>query len=277
MRAWAIRAATATRGTSHRTNVNEPAPPPPDQDSQGFVPRCTSCRYDLSGIPEGVCPECGTPFQLTALRQSWFAPQMKRPVDPRWLLGSFVVLSIVCLPQHNPETPWANNADNSARAATIWVLALAWLVADRNRIFRGRGLATLWLIVPLTQIMAAMMLANSHAELAELGLLAGSGAAGATIAWLLTSGRRAAPLLTVFALIVGAPGLLLGPVWWMNNWWWTPFNDPRAGQAQVYSQYPLTRVDIAPYAWSAFAIAIVLGAVAVCAAVSQRSSPSRRA
>ncbi len=268
--------ATTARNTPHGFTVSDPTLPTPDENVAGFIPRCTECRYDLSGIPEGVCPECGTPFQLAALRQSWFAPQLKRKVDPRWLLAGCMALSVLCPPQHNPTMPLANNADNSGRATAIWILALAWLLADRNRIFRGTGLMTLWLTVPLTHVMVAMLIANSGANLEELEIFAGSGFGFALLAWILTKRRRMAPLLATFALISGAPSLLLGPIWRFNNWWWTPFSDPRWGQAQVYRQYPLTREEIAPYVWSVFIAAVVLGIAAVWCASADRGTSSHQ-
>ena len=257
--------------------MSEPTPPTPDAQEAGFIPRCTECRYDLSGIPEGVCPECGTPFQIAELRRAWFAPQLKRKIDPRWLLVGCVALSVLCPPPHNPLYPFDNDRDNSGRAMVVWLLAIAWMIADRHRIFRGSGLTTLWLVVPLVHIMfAIMMYANSHTDVQELGIFAGSGFVGAIIAWILTSQRRVAPLLAVFALILGAPSVLLGPIWRFNNWWWTPFNDPRAAQAQVYSQYPLTRDDIAPYVWPVFIFAVALAIAAIWTALASRSASSSR-
>ena len=248
--------------------------PTPDAQVPGFIPRCAACRYDLSGIPEGVCPECGTPFRISELRRAWLAPQLKRKIDPRWLLAACVALSALCPPQHNGMYPNANDIDNSGRATVVWLLAIAWMIADRHRIFRGSGLSTLWLVVPLVHIMVAMLIANVHADLQGLGMFAGSGIGGACIAWALTKQRRAAPLLAAVALIVGAPSVILGPIWWFNNWWWTPFSDPRWGQAQVYKQYPLTREDIAPYAWSVFALAVVLAVAGVVATTTGTATVS---
>ncbi len=32
-----------------------------------FVPHCSACRYDLTGLPDGVCPECGAAYTLHEL------------------------------------------------------------------------------------------------------------------------------------------------------------------------------------------------------------------
>jgi hypothetical protein len=46
----------------------------------GWRPHCTRCRYPLASIPDGACPECGTPFSISLLR----AAHLQR--EPRsWL------------------------------------------------------------------------------------------------------------------------------------------------------------------------------------------------
>jgi len=37
----------------------------------GFVPHCPGCRYDLTGLSQSRCPECGRPFSIPALIQAW--------------------------------------------------------------------------------------------------------------------------------------------------------------------------------------------------------------
>ena len=32
--------------------------------SERPVMQCLTCKYDLSGLPDGVCPECGAAFSL---------------------------------------------------------------------------------------------------------------------------------------------------------------------------------------------------------------------
>ena len=35
-------------------------------DAEDAPPRCTNCGYDLQGLrPQGRCPECGQPFDVT--------------------------------------------------------------------------------------------------------------------------------------------------------------------------------------------------------------------
>lgn len=39
-----------------------------ERNLRPFLPRCPECRYDLSGLPDGPCPECGRPFVYERLR-----------------------------------------------------------------------------------------------------------------------------------------------------------------------------------------------------------------
>jgi hypothetical protein len=39
---------------------------------------CSKCKYDVEGLPDGACPECGAPFEAAHLR--WLQQQRTEPV-----------------------------------------------------------------------------------------------------------------------------------------------------------------------------------------------------
>ena len=45
-------------------------------DLESFVPHCSKCGYNLTGLSEFRCPECGTAFDLETKRKS--APSTER-------------------------------------------------------------------------------------------------------------------------------------------------------------------------------------------------------
>ncbi|TWT44911.1 Tetracycline resistance protein, class B [Phycisphaerae bacterium RAS1] len=70
--------------------------------------RCTSCGYNLRGLPANRCPECGTPFDATAEAGPASAGARianaeaaegddERPATPVWARGPVVYLLIVTL------------------------------------------------------------------------------------------------------------------------------------------------------------------------------------
>ncbi|HVZ95135.1 MAG TPA: hypothetical protein VG797_11565 [Phycisphaerales bacterium] len=61
--------------------------------------KCLSCQYDLRGIPEGLCPECGRPFTVASIRKELFS----RAVAARlFAIGGLVIASgLAALSIHN--------------------------------------------------------------------------------------------------------------------------------------------------------------------------------
>lgn len=59
-----------------------------------FVPTCPYCRYDLSTLPDGACPECGAQFQYAALRDRWLTEKV--PASDEALLRGFVPICPTC-------------------------------------------------------------------------------------------------------------------------------------------------------------------------------------
>jgi hypothetical protein len=53
-----------------------------DPASFTFTPRCPACRYDLTGLADGLCPECGGPFRHEVLRAEAMAAAAARAAHP---------------------------------------------------------------------------------------------------------------------------------------------------------------------------------------------------
>lgn len=70
------------------------------RDEGGPIPphwelRCLQCGYDLTGLIDRVCPECGTPFSP---RQTWEANQqgvVPAEEKPSVLAGNLVVVAVL--------------------------------------------------------------------------------------------------------------------------------------------------------------------------------------
>jgi len=59
----------------------------------GFVPRCPGCKYDLTGLSESRCPECGTRFSIPTLLAAWQARKSATINDGDFYLA--VLLSLI--------------------------------------------------------------------------------------------------------------------------------------------------------------------------------------
>ncbi|MFZ2875348.1 MAG: hypothetical protein WAZ94_12820 [Phycisphaerales bacterium] len=108
---------------------------------------CPTCTYDLAGIPDGPCPECGTPFsrEAIALEQSLRTANRSMSIRRGFAalsLGGSVALCVMC-------RPWGE-ADNGLVAfwgMLAWGLALLWLFGVLPRL-AGSPLGALWLLFP---------------------------------------------------------------------------------------------------------------------------------
>lgn len=57
---------------------SEPSTPRVMEEPLGFQPRCLDCGYDLEGLEDGRCPECGGRFTRAMLVRMYFARQEAR-------------------------------------------------------------------------------------------------------------------------------------------------------------------------------------------------------
>lgn len=165
-----------------------------------FVPRCPDCRYELSGLADGNCPECGLAFRMYALERQWISRQRVR--DDRYYqkiaarFGSLAILFLLL-----GTGPWAGEFLIFIPLFGSWVLAIAlmrWVWADSLR-----TQAHLWLftVIPLWGISAGV----SASEYPMIGL--GLCVAGAlAISW---TALKGSPLWSSLFIVPFGPAPLL--------------------------------------------------------------------
>lgn len=114
---------------------------PPDASasaaSQAFTPCCPQCRYDLTGVPDGACPECGTAFSIDALFAEHVAARSNRSIAMSvlapcaWMV---FLLAVAC----------AGGAGEDLRGgrSALWFLAASILFVFREFLFASRVLTT---------------------------------------------------------------------------------------------------------------------------------------
>lgn len=199
------------------------APPTQPGDPEGFVPVCEDCRYDLSGLADGKCPECGLAFRRERLRYLYLVRQRARREWRSAVPGLFIgtVLAV------SPLLCGLGLHAGTAALLAIWTLGLgAWLVFTRRTWPVGAHVLTLYL-VPL------MLFATIHAA-TPYGLPAVGAAALAACAVSYVALRheplKAAGLIA--ALLV-APALLLSAFLFAasvqraaDGHYWTDFDYP---------------------------------------------------
>lgn len=66
----------------------------PRQVDAAFKPICPDCKYDLSAIPSGRCPECGLPYTHARLYREFLA---QHELKAKRLKGFLSALSLVPL------------------------------------------------------------------------------------------------------------------------------------------------------------------------------------
>lgn len=209
----------------------------------GFTPRCAKCQYELVGLPDGACPECGAGFSHEALKAEYAIERAHLGVSmdvikpAAWMTLVVVIGSV-------------SGAGSSREGdfGVLWVVCAGVLFALRTVLFRSR-LITLALIGA-----AAMAVTISfdpgpwrravevHGHEFLLYLFVSSAALCATALvrlkwrWVLWAW---ASLLIGIGAGVGIPGLYgasLGRQW--SDW-----PDVRSGDP--FSQYPLTNMESA--------------------------------
>jgi hypothetical protein len=244
------------------------AAPTPGAHDPRFHLVCPKCDYNLEGIGDGHCPECGTPYTRDALYQRFLASL--RPADTRPELNPArraAMLSIACvgialitLARSRPT--WYASASPTAAWFGIGALLCAWITAGywfrvirsvANPPFAGH---VVWMLM-LTG--ASWLICIGHLTTFRFSEAAPVVGTFAGIACYLAIARtphlarqlwRLAclwpALLAVLMLADGIGGLAEGHHW--TNW-----DDPVPRPTS--NQYPMTTTELA---WGGLALLIIM-------------------
>lgn len=168
-----------------------------------FSPTCSDCRYDLAGLPDGRCPECGLAFTRASLERLWLAKQARNRAVPMASINAVLLIMMVaptCLTQAMDVQVLAT--------VLVWYTALltTFLIINRDRWIAYSHLL-IFFLVPLLVILPTV-------AATPIGLYAATAIAmiAAVICWLalkwspLTS---AIVLLVLFAVPLAGFGALM--------------------------------------------------------------------
>ncbi|MFN7020242.1 MAG: hypothetical protein ACK4WH_02800 [Phycisphaerales bacterium] len=209
-----------------------------------FIPECPACGYELTGLPDGPCPECGTGFTLDALRRAWLNPPARAWTMPPFAL---MILSYLLCLFPPTQSRWSGRADADYEPfVIIMVLLLAGLwAAWRFESLRRDPRHLLWLLPPIARSVWALCWFTNDAGLAVamLGTMLGASALGVALfrlprftSWVIGAVTWVCLTLVAFVMLADAFGGLARVETW-SDW-----PDPRPGQ--VHDQYPLRNDEL---------------------------------
>lgn len=226
---------------------NSAAAEVPVRGDPSFAPMCPTCRYDLSGLPDGACPECGRSFERAQLeaeyRRVWAERLARRRISPDWILAAMALPCLLALPVAFTGSPRDQQAA-SFWTLLLWSVTLYWAWRGRWVVFRPSGIRLLWFSVPTVYTALFLMMHSRDAVAEGLAILA-VGAAGVLFSWFCAPPRK----LWLGLSLLAATFLVPAGTFVLNAWWrlsqgltWSSIADVRAGQ--VHLQYPLRNDEV---------------------------------
>lgn len=261
----------------------EPAPSAPTDDSAAavdpsFIPVCPACGYDLRGIPDGVCPECGRPFArrqiIDELERNWAAQLAYRNVSPDALLFVLLVPTLLQLPALFSIAPRRGGDPAALWSIILWIGTIYWAWRGRWIIFRPSTLRLCWMVVPIVWGVLPFI---SGRPMPWMSLtLSGVGTGAVILIWGFTRPWRFWVPLALMSTLLLAPSTafgLIGGGRMLRGLTWSHVRDFRAGQ--IYQQYPLRNDELLMLGLSGIAPGLLLAAVAVVVALAERAARKR--
>lgn len=230
-----------------------------------FVPECPECRYDLTGLPDSKCPECGIPFSHATLRALWH--QKHHPSTWPWAAAdvlcifSLVALLLAGLALSDERRPTRDVLPVSVWLffpffTGSWVLAGAWWRTVRQRNADAGAIALLFILLSFGALVLLVSKGQSPGEFAfalalyascwviSLAAARSAGSFAPCLIWLHATLLLASLMVATDALAELAVGIH-----------WSRWPDPR--RSQPYFQYPLTTGEAAAVGTTALAISLI--------------------
>lgn len=211
-----------------------------------FALMCPTCRYDLRGLPDGACPECGRSFvraHLEAeLRRVWAERLARRRISPDWILAAMALPCLLALPVVITGSP-RDQLAASFWTLLLWSITLYWAWRGRWVIFGPSGIRLLWFSVPT--VYTALFLMHTRDAVAEGLAILAVGAAGVLLSWFCAPPRKLWLGLGLLSAVFLVPAgtFALNACWrFSQGLTWSGIADVRAGQ--VHLQYPLRNDEV---------------------------------
>lgn len=247
-----------------------PHEPSPTTIAPAFVPTCLTCRYDLSTLPDGRCPECGQPFTLIDLIDRH---AKARRFDGRALALTIGWTLLWCFVAFTLSAMIGEASLKPIILACAW-MSLAWVF--RRELARTRGRTFVFTLLPAAFLVVGASDAgftNAHPRGVHfLPVMLPACFAAISLAWRVVPARRSS------SLVAACSGILLGAgvtITYLarkalaQGRTWSVWPDLRSWQP--YPNYPFTNSEA-----GAIGIALAVIGLMLCVASSTKMPSADR-